>query len=464
MPKNLEALEHEAKIQRLEAWHWENYLDPVGYCRANLGIELWAAQKRIIEALRDHRFVSVRSSNAVGKSFLASCCVPWYLQTRPCGYVVTTAATWKGLEKILWPEIHRRILNARVTSLRRLGHLLKTEWQIAPHYEAFAISPQDPEGFGGFRTPYGVLVIVDEASNMPQSKYDAIMGLCSGSASKVLLIGNPLRDSGPFYDSFRHSTWASFRISAFDCPNVIFDREIIPGLATREWVKERRIEWGTDSPAYRSRVLGEFPEDAEHSVITLAEVQAAVDRGEDTEIENEEDEPIDLGVDVARFGDDATVLQAVQGKRAFMPVEHWKRDTMQIVGEIVAAIRELNPREVKVDEIGVGGGVVDRLHELGHTNVYGINVGNNPRDTNRFANLRAEGWWMMKEWVESGGILPDHKRLIGDLSSCRYEFTSSGKIKIEEKERTKKRLKRSPDNADALMLALIKPYAQVEIW
>lgn len=454
------------KVQRLEAFHWQNYMDPVGYCRAVLGVDLWYKQRQIFEAVRDHNFVSVASSNAAGKSFLASCLVPWFLQTRPLGYVVTTAATWKGLEKILWPEIHRRVNGARDKGLRRLGHLLKTEWNIAPQYGAFSLSPREPEGFGGFRTSYGVMVIVDEASNLPEDKHDAIMGLCSMSLVKVFYIGNPLRPSGPFYETFKSPSWKTFHISAFDVPNVIHGRDIIPGLATQQWVETRRNEWGENSPAFKARVMGEFPDGGEDALIPLYLVENAIQRGGDYEEDGaNSDAPITLGVDVARFGDDATVIQAVQGKVAFEPQKYYKQNTMATVGHVVRAIKELNPSRVNVDDIGVGGGVTDRLVELGYGSiVHGINVADAPNDAERFLNRRAEAWWQVKEWLESGGMLPDDRGILGALTAPKYKFASNGTIRLEPKDETKKRLGRSPDEGDALMLALLNPYPEISLW
>lgn len=438
-------------------------LNPVAFVARELGQQVWWRQREALELLRDYNRIAIASGNACGKSFLSALTVPWYLCSRPLGYCVTTGASWTGLEKILWPEIHRIIAAATNQDLRELGTLNNTEWRIAPQYGAFAVSTDRPERFSGFRTPYGVYVVIDEASSLDHQTMEAIEGLCSAEGSKILMIGNPLRPSGPFYEAFRNPTWATMHISALESPNVLSGHNLVPGLATREWVEVRRREWGEDSPAWASRVLGQFPRGGTNQLIELADAEAALTRW-DPDAEPD-DGPIDIGVDVARFGDDDSIIWIRQGRGTLAVQQHHGRDTMEIAGIVVDCIRTYNPRRVNVDDIGVGGGVTDRLHELGHRDIVaGVNVAMPANDPERFGNLRAEGWWLMRDWIRSGGIIPQDRAIVEELTSTAYKFSSSGKIMMEPKDDVKKRLHRSPDRADALMLSLLNPFPEVRLW
>lgn len=426
--------------------------NPRAFCIRELGRDVWQKQAEIMDLVANNKRIAVASSNAVGKSYLAALLVPWYLFSRPLGYVVTTGNSWKGLSKILWPEIHRIVTGARNEDIRDSGVLNDMDWKLGNHWGAFAVSPNREENMGGFRTPGGVMVIVDEASMLSYPMMEAIEGLCAAEGSIIFMIGNPLRPDGPFYDAFKSPLWATMHISALETPNYKAGKNLIPGLATREWVQERLIDWGTESPAYQARVLGQFPERSTDIVIPLILAEAAAGRQASME------GPVCMGVDVARFGDDNSVIQIIKGKTALPPDVIHGQDTMQIAGRVVAAINEHHPSLVHVDEIGIGAGVVDRLIEMRHGNIVrGINVATAANDTTRYANLRVEGWYAIKEWLQDGGAIPNDRALLGELCSARYKFSSSGRQILEEKGETKKRLGRSPDKADALMLALVRP-------
>ena len=175
-------------------------------------------------------------------------------------------------------------------------------------------------------------------------------------------------------------------------------------------------------------------------------------------------EEVILAVDVARFGSDRSVILRRRGECVEDIRVLTQMDTMQLTGWVSAAIRECRPQEVRVDEIGVGAGVVDRLRELGHE-VRGVNVANRARDDKLFANLRAEGCWGMRERFRSGRIsIPDDSQLISELTSLRYSYDSSGRIRMESKDDMRRRGLPSPDKADALMLAFLETGGRLRLW
>ena len=163
---------------------------------------------------------------------------------------------------------------------------------------------------------------------------------------------------------------------------------------------------------------------------------------------------MELGVDVARFGSDRTVICARQGNRVIEFASYRKKDTMETAGLVKAVAKRYSPACVRVDSIGVGAGVVDRLKELGVPGVTGINVAQRATNPEHFANLKAELYHGLRDRFQQGRIrIPGDQTLISELASIRYSFTSSGQTRLEDKDELRGRGQPSPDMADALMLA-----------
>lgn len=441
------------EMKKLASSYMEHvYNDPVGWCQNALGVQLWKKQRDIIEDLRDNKLVAVRSSNGVGKSYLAAACTIWYLNWRCPGYVILSSSSWSNITRILWPEIKRILTEAPCKDIGSAGQLLQTEWRLGDQWGAFSVSTKRPESFSGYRTKNGCLVIVDEASALSEEIHEAIMGLLSAPGSRCLYIGNPIRSQGPFFNCFRNDAWITHNISAYDSPNVKAKSVIIPGIADLDWIQEREKEWGRGHPAFKSRVMGEFPVEGDDTLISLFDVEQAINRRVQVAL----GEPVVMGVDVARYGSDRTVIVLRQGNKILSIESHSKESLMETVGRILQAAATVTPEFIYIDEIGVGGGVVDRLKELGLESTVGVNVSSPAVDTKTFANIRAEAWWGVRQWVKEGGSLPDHQGLIYDLCSPKLMYNSKHQILIEPKDKTKVRLGRSPDFGDALMLTMVR--------
>ena len=421
--------------------------DPVGYTRKCLGVEPWEKQRRILEAVADPSIplVAVKSGNGVGKTYLASVIIAQYLDTHSPGYAVVTGASWQGVLKTVWPTFRRM---HRYAPVNLGGEVLGTEWRRGEMWGAFCVSPDAPENISGFRTKKGALVLVDEASSLSPEVYEAILGVCSAKGSKIVLMGNPLRPEGPFYDAFASKAWKTFSISSIEA-----SKQNIAGLATEEWIEARRLEWGVDSPMWKSRVMGDFPEDSEDVLIPLSAVQKRTigkplsPRGF-----------LRMGVDVARFGDDRTVI-TVRDSRCVRDVRMYSgRDTMEIVGWVQKAMEdhECAAESVMIDDTGVGGGVVDRLHELDHS-VVPVDFGSSAYEDGKFKNRRAELFWNLRKAIVPNSdnplFIPDkYNALIKELPWTKYKMGSDQRIVLESKEKIKARLKQSPDFADSLAL------------
>jgi hypothetical protein len=303
-------------------------------------------------------------------------------------------------------------------------------------------------------------VVLDEADGIPKSLFDAVDSLATNANARVIAIANPDNPSSHFSTVCKPgSGWQVLQVSAFDTPAFTGEEvpaDLLPLLVSPEWVEERKKRWGVTSPIYQSKVLGEFPDISDDSLIHPKWIEAAQQR------KLERNWKPRLGVDIARYGEDETVMYRREGAWLRLHRAHSKTDTMVTTGHIVKARDEINTEtpiqayvEIVVDDVGVGAGVLDRLLELG-VDVVGFNGGEAPFDKERFINRRAELYWMLREMFEAGeiDIDPDDDQLAAQLDSIRWTLDSRGRIKIESKDDMKKRGMPSPDRADALMMTL----------
>jgi phage terminase large subunit len=374
-----------------------------------------------------------------------------------------TAPAYHQIRNILWPEVSRLFRGARFP-IGGVLHKDPASGLELPHDRGIiCISTDKPERIAGL-SGSNILFLVDEGSGFPDDLWEPIFGNMAGGG-RLLTTGNPTRTSGPFYEAFSSPEfWHLIRVSSENTPNVLEGRAVIPGLATREWVEERRREWGEESAAYQVRVLGNFPTQADNAVIPLALAQAAQER------EAPEDGPLVIGVDVARFGDDESVIQPRRGSKSWPAIVVHGMDTVQLAGKVRQTVDELTrPGErpkLNIDEIGVGGGLVDVLKDR-HPgwDVCGVNVAERAT-SDGFSKLRDQLWFSCRDWLKEGGSIPDDPKLFSELVAPTYSFDTQGRQKVESKDDIKKRLKRSPDRADALCLAVYsgRPTINLDEW
>ena len=451
----------------------QRLLDPEYFVSRVLGRKPWSKQVEILSSLRDCPRTAVRSCHGIGKTFTAALVILWFLYAHKRAIVLSTAPTWRQVEKLVWKEIRSAYREAPVPLGGALMpkspelHLVQDEWYAA------GLSTNDPDRFQGFHEEH-LLVVVDEAAGVSEAIFEAIEGVLTSKGSRLLLLGNPTSIGGTFYNAFRSPTFKKIHVSAFDTPNFtefgitladiesgdweakIGGRELPnPRLITPEWVRGRFLEWGTESPVWEARVMGDFPTQGENTLIPLAWIEAAMERWEDAE----EGSPVEIGVDVARFGSDKTVIAVRRGRKVASLRVLPQKSVTESAGLVIDTARTEGTDAVKVDEIGVGGGVVDFLEEAGFSGV-GVDVSKGPVDRDRFANLRAELWWNLREALDIDPVrnphpvaLPPDDELLAELSSVQYKYNSRGQVQIEGKDDMKKRLGRSPDRADAVVLA-----------
>lgn len=435
--------------------------DPLFFCRYVLGGEKpWSKQKEIMLSVRDNPRTLVPAGYAVGKTWVAARVALWFLYSYPNSLVITTAPTWRQVENILWAEIRLQ----HQQSFKPLGGLvLQTQIKIADNWFALGLSTDEPARFQGFHSSH-LLLIFDEAAGIDKSIWDVAEGQMAGAFARWLTISNPIAPSGPFYDAAKSPMWNTIPISCLDSPNVKAGKIIYPKLVTSTWVEDRQKEWSEASPLYQSKVLGQFPSTSEHGLIPLDWLMAAQERTAGKVEVNPDERRI--GVDVARSGDDATVFLFREGPAVKDMEEYHNISTMETAGKLIIFVdkHKVPWRSVSVDVIGIGAGVVDRLKEQ-NLHVQAVNFGSSAKDSKKYANLRAECYWKVRDASNPDADKPmaipaRYSKLVNELASTEWHATSSGKILVEPKEEIKKRLGRSPDHADALALSyarLIRP-------
>jgi hypothetical protein len=204
---------------------------------------------------------------------------------------------------------------------------------------------------------------------------------------------------------------------------------------------------------FRQEILCDFTAASDNVLITIDMVSNACarDHNESTLIYD----PVIIGVDVARFGDDVSVIQVRIGKRADEPMIFKGCNNMELVGHLSHLCDRINPDAVFIDA-GRGEGVIDRMRQLGYIKVHEINFGASPMNAH-YLNKRMEMWDLMKEWIINVGQLPNIQELKADLVTPTYSFDAMNRMKLESKEDIKKRLGRSTDTGDALALTFAMP-------
>ena len=444
--------------------------DPVAWAEHRLGATLWSMQKRILEAVRDEPQVAVHSCHEVGKSFIAALTACWWIDVHPPGeaFVVTTAPTGPQVEAILWREINR--MHARA-GLR--GRTNLTEWYVGREMVAYGRKPSEynPSAFQGVHARY-FLVILDEACGIPKTLWDSASTLAANEHGRILAIGNPDDAHGEFADNCAPASgWKTIHIGYEMTPNFTDEGKTLPrslreSLIHPNWVDGRRKKWGETSALFVSKCRGLFPVDADSGVIPHSALTAC------RYLELPEGQPVEAGIDVGGGGD-RTVIRERRGMRVGRERVFIDSDPMRTVGRLSETLRDWGVQRAKVDSTGIGWGVYGRLRELStlqnlgvgahSAEVVPVNFAESPSDPAHFLNRRAELWWLgrelsrLQQWdigTSLDGLVDDDT--IAELTSPHYEILdSNGKIKIEKKEDVIKRLGRSPDSAEALLLAFL---------
>lgn len=437
--------------------------DPELWVTERLQQAVWSKQRDILSSVRDHRRTAVHSCHGIGKSHVAALAISWWLDAHPPGeaFVVTTAPTTAQVRAILWRYVRRFHKSVGLP-----GRVNQTEWLIDEEIVAYGRKPadQDESAFQGIHARY-VLVVIDEACGVPEQLWVAADALATGPDCRILAIGNPDNSATHFYKVCQPgSGWNTLSISAFDSPNFTGEpvsEAVAASLVSRVWVEEKKLDWGEDNALYRSKVLGQFSVDAADTVVRASDV-AACRIDPETKYSPVDLSPVELGVDVGG-GSDETVIRE---RRGILAGREWRIRTdrpEKIAPLVLRALRISGATKVKIDSIGVGFGVIGELRNAARrgehqAQIIGVNVSSNPHDKKKFVNLRAEMWWTIGREFSASGFW-DLSQMENPDTACaqllwpRWFLDSKGKIQVEPKDDIIKRCGRSPDNADALLLA-----------
>jgi len=478
---------------------------PHMFAKDVLGCRLWSMQEEIMQSVFANKTTAVKTCNAVGKSYVAARIILTFLTLYEGSVVVTTAPTWRQVTDVLWREIATAVKRSKYQLTK--NEVRQAGLDIAKDWYAVGLSTKYPENFFGYHADH-ILVVVDEAGGVPEPIFKGVKAITPNVNARILYIGNPTTPGGTFQQAFDNPRIKNYTISAFDSPNFIqvgirniedlvrvftppegvepldhkpfpddFEWEF-PQLISPEVVYERYLEWGTDSPAWESLVMGQFPSQAEQSLIPLdLVIQAMNNYGVDEEsgktyaelsgwnIPNGE---IEYGLDMARFGIDKTVLTPRHGGWVEKQVSWGKVDTTDSADRVIKIIDPHKREFIKIDDTGNGGGTTDTLRHRKKERAlvgkapfnyvivpYNFSSKENMLKPDKYHDITSELYWNLRSWFLSKAIaIPYDKELFNELVSRRWSITPAGKIKVESKDEYKARTGgKSPDKSDSLALA-----------
>ena len=424
--------------------------EPLRFVRDYLGETLDPQQIAPIEAIRDNKYIAIKSGHSAGKDFIAARLGLWFYSSYYPSIVIITGPTDRQAKVIVWGEVRKAYRRAAELNDNPIGG----EWFETvlksgdPDHYMMPFTTDQADSYQGFHAP-NVMVIVTEATGMAPGVWTGIESLMTAkNAARMIVIGNPTTGPGDkFYDIFhsKRGLWKCFTLNSRRSTH-----------CSQSWVEEREREWGKDSMLVRCRIDGEFPDRETDALIELAWIEAAQRRYPDVLAAEAADAPRSLGVDVARFGNDDSAFAEMIGIRV-PPIEtQHGNGLMTTCGVVVRRIKDgpIPAAHVRIDDTGLGGGVTDRLHEQ-DLDVVPVNFGSAALDRAKFKIVRDEIFWALRERFREGTIAidPDDDMTVRDLCALRAKPDSSGRIVLEKKIETKERLGYSPDRADALALA-----------
>lgn len=390
--------------------------------------------------------VAITSGHGIGKTAFMAWLILWFISTRPHPQVIVTANTLMQLTTKTWRELakwHKRAIN------KDWFEWTATKFYLKEHPEtwfasAIPWSEHRSEAFAGAHEDH-VLILFDESGGIPDIIWEVAEGAMSTPGAIWVAAGNPIKNTGRFrecFGKFRHR-WIQFKIDSRTAK-----------MYSKELANKLLADYGEDSDYFKVRVKGEFPSSSSLQFIGNDIVEAC----QKYEASNFQNMPYIMGVDVARFGDDQSVIYVRQGRKTHVILKYRGLDTMQLSHRISEIAQGFRPITIFIDGVGVGGGVVDYCKAIG-MKVIEVNAGSSADAPERYANKRAEMWDRMREWLKDGAQIPSDCDLFQDLIGVEYGHTMKGQILLEKKEEMKRRGLSSPDVADALSLTFHSPVA-----
>lgn len=462
-----------------------------------LALRPWSKQIEIAEAVRDNERVTVSTCHKIGKSLIEACLAYWWWCSLPDSRVVMTATTAYQIKNVVWREVrargrwakHGMCFHCRKLEEERIyrrgfddgnpvvcphGTPITDEIHLDPAHglmsadmrQIVGFTGKDAEAVAGVSSP-NLLYLLDEASGIPDEIYAAIEGNRAGGA-KICLFGNPTKNEGEFFESHHTKEYVRFQISCWDTPNVKAGWKAIPGLVTRQWAEQKREEWGEDSPEWLVRGEGKFAVGEQGKTVSMALCTEAVDRWYDTPFEGR----LYVGLDVAGPGmqGDETVYAPRRGFKIQALHAHRGLDEAGILAHLLGYLEEYSkdgdeiPVVVLDSEGDVGNAVNGELRRYAELNpqafvLVSVKVSQKAiKNPTVYDSLRDDSWANFVRWLRKGGAIPDDDKLRKEIQCPAWiQAARSSKLKLEPKDYLRKRLKRSPDRAEAAMLSVWEP-------
>lgn len=405
--------------------------------------------------------IAVASGHGIGKSALISMISCWALSTMSDTKIVVTANTESQLRSKTFPEISKWVrmsitahwFNTTATSIASVIKGRDRTWRA----DAVPWSENNTEAFAGLHNKgRRIVVIMDEGSAIADTVFTVAEGALTDENTEIiwLVFGNPTRNTGRFrelFGKYKHR-WIHKQI----------DSRTVEGT-NKEQIAQWSADYGEDSDFMRVRVKGEFPRAGSMQFISSEVVEAARKRHPEAKLYD----PLVMGVDIARFGDDSTVICLRRGRdaRSVPWIKLRGADTMQVAARVAQMYNEFRPDAIFIDGGGVGGGVIDRLNML-KVPVVEVQFGGSAdrgqvsqEGMVKYANKRAEMWGNMRDWLR-GGMIPDEPDLASELTGLEYGYVirdGVDAILLEKKSDMRKRGLSSPDEGDALALTFAYP-------
>jgi len=437
-------------------------MEPIRFLTEVLDVKkefVWDKMREIAHSVRDHQFTAVKAGNSLSKSYTVARLALWFLYTHYPSTVVTTAPSNTQVEEIIWREILAAHTQAKVPLG---GTVLKTSLDLQKDgtgrkwfATGFATRPdtvtQQATRVQGFHNE-NVLVIMDEAAGILPEIWDAVRKLLTTSRQKLCVIGNPTVSSGDFVNCFKDKRFNKITVSVFDSPNFKQNKEVIPGLSGREFVEQVKERYGEFSNYYKSMVLGEIPDEDVDALLQLSWIENA----EKNEVHKKLPYTKKFLVwDVADGGEDSHIIKVFENTTEIDEIDIKGKKVEEVEPFVWRALRRHGANTIIVDCDGIGRVAYSLLEQSrdGKTTIIPFIGSDGAYDNTMFLNRRHEAHWRMRDMFERGELkISDNREQREELSTIKLVPHRKGFIAIEKKEEIKKRIGRSPDRSDAIMM------------